>query len=371
MKKPLLTLLALLTALLALAGGVVQAQDSGTISRIGYYLAPDANGVQQVYQLLLDGQSEPRQITRAESDVLAYSAAYDGLAVAYISGGWLWLQPIHTEEAEALAPVSADALGTPVFSQDGQYVAYADQGVWLVDLSTRETRQLLGDVSLDAAASNAGAFRIFQPERFVLDEAGRATKLIVDVGVWEWNTVGVYDLETGEWQELGGQVHTSLLPLHDGSALLYGNGGVAGEFALHIADSLNAINAYSELVSFASLTDATLFADQAVEIQPGVVRVFGSAIGTDIDSAAAFAFDYDLTAGAASDVQFITLSESDPAGVLAGSLSPDGALLPVYENASFTGSGTVEGELKLLDLATGETLSAAFPEIVRAFRWQP
>ncbi|MCZ7542432.1 MAG: hypothetical protein M5R40_02325 [Anaerolineae bacterium] len=83
------------------------AQEDEPAPQIAYYLAADADGVQQVYQHLLDGQSAPRQLTRAESDVITFNAAHDGLSVVYISGGQLWLQPIHTDAPEALAPVGA------------------------------------------------------------------------------------------------------------------------------------------------------------------------------------------------------------------------------------------------------------------------
>jgi hypothetical protein len=327
--------------------------------------------VQQVYQYLLDGQSEPRQITHADSDVITFDAAYDGLGIAYISDGQLWLQSIHTDEPEAVAAVSATQFfSSPVWSQDGQYIAYADNGVWLMDLGTRETRQLLADVPLEPSASNAGEYRIYQPELFVTDTDGKAAQLIVDVGVWEWNTVGVYDLASGELQELEGQLHTSLLPLSDGRVLLYGNGGVAGEFALHMADSLEDINTYSQVLSFSSLTDATLFAEQAVEISPGVVRVFGPAIATDSEDANAFYFDFDAEAGTADTVNFLTLAGSDESGnTVAGRLSPDGSLVPVYLNALWTDAGSIYGEFELLDMETGETVAGEFPETVSIFRW--
>ena len=99
------------------------------ITQLAYYIAADAAGVRQVYQLLVDGQSEPRQITYATSDVITFGVAYDGLAVAYMSEGQLWLQPTHTEEAESLATVgAAEFFSPPIFSQDGQHIAYADGG---------------------------------------------------------------------------------------------------------------------------------------------------------------------------------------------------------------------------------------------------
>ncbi|MCZ7542431.1 MAG: hypothetical protein M5R40_02320 [Anaerolineae bacterium] len=244
--------------------------------------------------------------------------------------------------------------------------------MWLLDLGARETRQLLADVPLDEGASNAADYRIYQPERFVLDDAGQPAALIVDAGVWEWNTVGVYDLASGALQELGGQLHTSLLPLSDGRVLLYGNSGLAGEFALHVAESLDDINDFSEVLSFGALTGATLFAEQAVEISPGIVRVFGSALSERPEEALAFSFDFDVTAGTATEVQFVTLSEGDESSnTVTGRLSPDGRLIPVYLNALWTDAGSLYGNFALLDLDTGARVTAEFPETVGVFRWQP
>lgn len=371
MKKLTVIFATLMAALL-----LVTVVASGPVTHLSYFLASDADGVQQVYQLLLDGQSAPRQLTRAASDVRAFGAAYDGLSVAYISGGKLWLQPIHTDEAEALADISAEQFfASPVYSQDGQYIAYADNGVWLLDLGTRETQQVLADVPLEPSGSNMADYRIYRPEVFVPGVDGAASKLIVDIGIWEWNTAGVYDLATGALQVLEGQLHTDLLPLSGGGALLYGNGGVAGEFALHLADSLDDINTYTRIVDFAALTGAPaewpLFAEQAVEIVPGVVRVFGSTFGATPDEVNSFTFDYDLTAEAAGSVTIVTLSRGSQGSTVAGDLSPDGRLLPVYQDAAWGETGGLTGALELRDLLTGEMIAAAFPDTVGQFAWQP
>lgn len=369
MKVARLSVVVLLVVFSALAG-IAAAQDAPP--QPAYYLAADDGGVQQIYQLILDGESEPRQISHSESGVINFEVAYDGLGVAYYGDGQLWLQSVHTDEPEAVAPVSAvQFFSGPVWSQDGQYLAYADNGVWLIDLSTRETQQLLADIPIDESASNAAEFRIYQPELFVLGEDGTAAKLIVDVGIWEWNTVGVYDLASGELQELEGQVHTDLLPLSDGRALLYGNTGMGGEFVPHIADSLDAINTYTEAVGDVDTMNIPLFTEQAVEIAPGVVRIFGSTIPTTPEETNAFSFDFDTTTGEAGEVNLVTLSQGETGATVAGTLSPNGRTVPVYHNAQWTEAGSIYGGFNLLDLATGEALPIVFPEIVSIFRWQP
>jgi hypothetical protein len=360
------------TALLVMAASVANAQDVETRTQTAYFVAADANGVQQIFQMVLDGQSAPRQITHAASDVINFGVAYDGLSVAYISAGQLLLQPIHTETPESLVLLSATQfLGGPVYSPDGQYIAYPDNGVWLLDLGTRQTHQLLADIPLEESAANTDGLRRYLPKQFVPGDDGTMAKLVVDVGIWEWNSDGVYDLATGALQELAGQTHTDLLPLNDGRVLLYGNGGVAGEPFLHIAASLDDINTNAELLNFGSFSDAPMFASQAIELKPGLVRVFGSGIATKPTDVGIFYFDYDLATNAVSgNLNFVGLSPASQSGVVPGQLSPDGLLLPVYTDALWTDGGNLTGGVELFHILSGETITAAFPKKVSVFHWQ-
>ncbi|MBL8163801.1 MAG: hypothetical protein JNJ61_17575 [Anaerolineae bacterium] len=341
-----------------------------TTSNPAYFIAADSDGVQQVYQVLIDGQSEPRQITYTTSDVITFGVAYDGLAIAYMSEGQLWLQPIHTEESQALTAVqTAQFFSPPVFSPDGQYIAYADGGVWLMDLGTRETRQLLVDVDLTGPDDPPSEFRRYEPQQFVLGPNGRVEKLVIDVGVWGWDSAGVYDLATGAFVELEGQVHTNILPLDGGFALVYGNTGVAGEPALSIAPSLDQINEAVEVLRFADLTDEILFFEQAVEIAPQVVRVYGQTISQTPGDFGIFYFDYNLISGADA-VNFITVAEPGQESARYGRLSPDGALLPVYVNPVYGDHGTILGTLHLVDMVNGGILAVELPEAVGIWGWQ-
>ncbi len=347
------------------------AQDMGPVRRLSYFQAADANGVQQVYQLLLDGQSQPRQITTASRDVVSFGLSYDGLALAYLSNGQLWLQPIHTESAEALTPVNNTIFFTPIFSPDGQYIAYASQGIWLYDLGARTTRQILSDIPLAADGSNMAAYRLYRPDRFVMGTDGSASHLILRVGIWEWETPGVYNLATGAYQELAGHVHTRLLPLYGEKVLLYGNTGLAGEMALHLAESLDDINTYQPVVAFSDLTTETLFAQTAVEIHPGVVRLFGPSLYNLPEADHWFSFDYDLMNGAATEVRYLPMPTSTIGSSLSVDLSPDGAIVPVYADARWSDYGSIFGSFALRDLLTGQEITAPFPSIVGEFRWQP
>jgi hypothetical protein len=375
MKLSYLKLLILLIALLGLTvTTATQAQDEKPTDQPVYYITAATDGIHQVYQHLLDGKSEARQITHAKENVLNFGVAYDGLSIAYISEGQLWLQSIHTEQAEALAPITAEQfISEPIYSQDGQSIAYTNDGVWLLDLETRETRQILENVALEEGATNAREFRIYQPKAFVLGDDGKAAKLIVDVGLWEWDTDGLYDLASGELQEFAPHehLHTSLLVLSDGRVLLYGNNGVSGEFGLHLADNSDDINTYTRVLNFSEVTDGTLWTTEAIEIAPGIVRIYGPTVGIELEGQNSLYFDYDVNADTASEVQFVRTSEDQAQNVIGGPLSPDASIAAIYTDATSDNMGTPAGEIKLIDLATGEVIAADFPESSSAFHWQP
>ena len=351
----------------------ISTDNSGLVTRLAYYIASDEDGIQQVFQLVLDGDiNASRQITRAVSDVLTYGIAYDGLAVAYISDRHLWLQPVHTEEPESLASINTDNIfGRPVFSQDGQYIAYTDNGVWLVDLSTRETRRLVQDVPLTEGATNAEEFRIYSPELFVLGNDGDAAWLVLDIGIWEWNSAGLYDLRAGELQMIDDVLYTDLLPLYGGRALIYGNNALDGEPVLRAASDLNTIETFDEVLNFSGLIEnVTLFADQAVEIAPGTVRVFGSMFGAAWDFNGRFYFDYNLMEKSPIAVNMLPLPLSETGVVETGPLSPDGELVPIYLDTIWTETGSKSGQVVIMDVATSEEV-VTLEGTVSAFQWQP
>lgn len=371
MNQSIMKIALILIGILSLVTLTIRAEDTTSISRIGYYIAPDADGIRQVFQMVLGDQQNTRQITHSGTDVLNYGVAYDALSVAYISEGQLWLQPIHLDEPESLTTIAAtEFLRNPVFSPDSQYIAYADDGVWLLDLSTRETRQLLENVPFTAESESVGVLRIYTPIQFIWGTDGRVAQLVVEVGMWEWATAGIVDLTTGELQVIEEITYTDLLPLYGSRVLIYGNNPMNGNPVLRVAVDGNDISTYDEVLEFTGLVDnvITLFADQAIEIAPGTIRVLGTVMSNEPD-AGGFYFDYNLMSGEVLDVSTVTLPISESSAVNYGTLSPEGVLLSMYVDVAWAETGQTFGNLRILDIVTGEEIFALDGNFSN-FQWQ-
>lgn len=370
MNKALKTMAALMTALVMTIAAMTgsNAQDMGPVVRQIFYIAADEGGIQQIFTQTVGGEDDSaRQVTTADADVLTYSIAGDGLGIAYISGGQVWLQSIHSEGAEAVATLT-DQTGSVqrvAFSEDGNHVAYSDGGIWLLDLATRETELILADVPMDRNTPNFGTVRGFTPVSFARDDEGEETKLVVESWLFEGKTIAVLDLNTGGLTELEPFLHHSLLVTDSGEVLLYGNGQIGpDEQRIRVAGNLDDLNAHEVAVEFNQFPSEGLYASEAAEISPDVVRVIGSGwVNIAEGQMASFVLDLDLATRTASNFEFIDAPVSE--------LSPDGLIGVVYHDLSYTSNAENSGSVELIDLETGEALDVELPETVSALKWHP
>ena len=111
-----------------------------------FFIAPEA-GILQVWRLPANGRS-PRDDHRTRlTDVFDYDISPDGTQIVYTSGGVLYRQVINSEDVTEIATISLEApvLTTPAFSPSGRQIAYADGGIWVVDLDTGDSQLLVND----------------------------------------------------------------------------------------------------------------------------------------------------------------------------------------------------------------------------------
>jgi hypothetical protein len=126
------------------------------------------------------------------------------------------------------------------------------------------------------------------------------------------------------------------------------------------------------VVDLNALGTDVLYVEQAVEIQPGIVRFFGT--GFNDAGNFAFYFDLDVAANSVSPVQTFALPYDT---TFFGPLSPDGSQVAVY-NYTLGQAGVIDygpsGRLGIYDLTTGtlqDSYSAdAFAAPVADLIWQ-
>jgi hypothetical protein len=349
MRKIMLLVLGL--SLIALSFMPVHAQDTPS----AYFLAVGDGGTVALFRWA-SVEVEPEQITTSDSNIRDFAISPDGSMIVFSSNQQLWLQS-GSDEVTALANLGQDSPAYPLFSLDGSQLAYSDvNGLWVMAVDGSSEPRLVLENTL--MTDMDGAYdHFFMAKQFVPD----SNSLIVQVLIWEGYTMGVLNLDTGEYQELPRDTHTNGLVTSSGVLLIYGNGGVGGEFNIQKA-TLDDLEGREMVVDLNALGTDVLYVEQAVEIQPGIVRVVGT--GFNESGNFVFYFDLDVAALSASAVQTFPLPYDS---TYLGELSPDGSRLALYnfnDQAAMLNTYP-SGLLGIYDLTTG-TLQDSFSAPVLA-----
>lgn len=121
-----------------------------TLPTVGHFLAPDDDGIQQVWRLPADSTA-PVPLTAAPFDIREYALSPAQDRIAYVSNSQLWLADIRTPaEPQALVMLGTNEAITPVWSADGTQLYYRDRqdaatGIWRITLETGEATPFLVD----------------------------------------------------------------------------------------------------------------------------------------------------------------------------------------------------------------------------------
>ncbi len=111
-----------------------------------YFLATQA-GALQVWRLPASGDP-PQPITGTAGGVTSFDISLDGTQVVYASENAIWRAVINTLDVTQVAGLSSpEAMqsASPAFSPSGREIAFADQGIWVHNLDTGETGQIVAD----------------------------------------------------------------------------------------------------------------------------------------------------------------------------------------------------------------------------------
>ena len=163
-----------------------------------YFLATDNQAISQIYRMERDGKTIT-QLTSEPVEVTDYDISLRDGSIAYVASNQLLLANTDGSNRRVLVDGGSapDLHGAyrPVFSPDGQTLAYARNGLNLYSLSTGTSSLAIQDQMEDMGNGQLLPIETYAPERYSPD----GTKLLVALGHWEVApSHAVYDPATND-----------------------------------------------------------------------------------------------------------------------------------------------------------------------------
>jgi Tol biopolymer transport system component len=199
--------------LTGVAPGPTPTTDSNTDGSAGllphtfYYLGKDSAGLTQVFRIERDGMTQ-HQITSEPVDVSDYDVALTDGSVAYVANNQLlWINADGSNrhvivDAGAIDPNNPfiTNISSPVFSPDGQTLAYGYKGLQFYTISTGQSNLVIENQIDDAGGGLFVPRELYSPERYSPD----GTKLLITLGYYEGASSAVYYPATSALVRLDG-----------------------------------------------------------------------------------------------------------------------------------------------------------------------
>ena len=188
-------------------GGQTPSTPADLLPHTFYYRGTDNAGLTQVFRLERDGTTW-RQLTSEPVDVNDYDVSLaDGL-VAYVANNQLLLVNADGSDRRVVVdggPVDENSpflnlINSPVFSPDGQTLAYGHKGLNLYNVSTGASNVVIENQIEDSGSGFLFPKELYWPERFSPD----GSKLLITLGYYEGASAAIYDPATGELVRLQG-----------------------------------------------------------------------------------------------------------------------------------------------------------------------
>jgi WD40-like Beta Propeller Repeat len=172
----------------ATSPGAVTPGGTTSLPRTFYYLGTDHAGITQVFRLERDGTTR-RQLTFEPGNVTDYDVSLADGSVSYVSYSQLLL--INADGSDRRMVADADAgiiVRSPVFSPDGQMLAYGYKGLNLYNVSTGTSRLVIEDQMEETNTGSRLAMELYWPERYSPD----GMKLLITLGFYEGTSSAIY-----------------------------------------------------------------------------------------------------------------------------------------------------------------------------------
>ena len=159
---------------------------AGLLPHSLYFINNDSIGVAQVFRLGTDGKSLT-QITSEPSPVGSYDASPVDGSVVYVANNQLVLINADGSGRRMLVdggPIDPanpfiTSLTSPVFSPDGQTIAYSKQGLILYSLATGASNTVLEEMTTDPATGAPVPSRVFIPQTYSPD----GTRILITAAI--------------------------------------------------------------------------------------------------------------------------------------------------------------------------------------------
>jgi hypothetical protein len=172
-----------------------------------YYLGIDSAGLIQVFRIEPDGVTQ-RQLTSEPVTVNDYDVSGIDGSVAYVANNQLLLINADGSNRRLLVdggPVDPNnpfisTISAPVFSPDGQTLAFSYQGLRLYTFSTSDSDLILENQIDDVGGGLYVPRELYAPERYSPD----GTKLLITLGYYEGASSAIYSPATNELVRLQG-----------------------------------------------------------------------------------------------------------------------------------------------------------------------
>ena len=168
----------------------------GLLAHTFYYLGTDNVGLTQVFRIERDGTTR-RQLTSEPVNVNDYGVSSANGSVAYVANNQLLFVNADGSDRRVLVdggPVDENSpflsvINSPVFSSDGQTLAYGYKGLNLYNVLTGASNLVIENQIEDPSADFQFPKELYWPERYSPD----GSKLLITLGYYEGASAAIYD----------------------------------------------------------------------------------------------------------------------------------------------------------------------------------
>ena len=149
-----------------------------------YFLGNDSQGISQIYRMERDGTTKT-QLTFEPVQVWDYDISQADGSLAFETNNQLILVNAEGSNRRIIAEASSNPEGRgffhPVFSPDGQTLAYSHSGLNLYSVPAAASTLVIADQMNDIGDGHVLPVETYMPERYSPD----GTKLLLALGHWE------------------------------------------------------------------------------------------------------------------------------------------------------------------------------------------